>query len=665
MPPTMASICSSVSMPPALRAKAGIAVPGTPLRTTRRIASSSAMARNRGSRKGWAAPPVPAGPGRRRDFRRRRSGSADPRWRRFGASSLLRLPGLVREAGRLDPGADGERGGLPGADPFLPGDDDSSDDSESDLRGHEPEPIDARVENGIDEPDEAVEQGDPEERNGEAREEDRAAREDGEQRSVQESDQERAQPMNEASEGERPRLEAADLRCRLPDRAGEEAGGQQIDRVPDAVARDDAVQRGDERHRDAPGDAATDSGPHRIDLDRQPGAAGAAHHLQVHDLAAQGHRRRRQWLCSNRLVRLDRQHRAEPADDAGHRGHGAEQADGRAGGEPGEYEGDAEGADQGPCRRGGNLDGPWRVLAFDFRPDFPSHGVLPSATDDVDDEEHGDPDDVDEVPVEREHVGVGRVLLLDLSEEREERDRPEGQQARGEVERVQADQRVVGGPEEVRPDGQALVDDQVPPFQPGAGQEHRSERDSREPPAREGTDLSAPERRHRPMDRPAAREQADGEEDGRVQHRRSRPARALPHVEEVGDDEDDEDRRLRGDQREHADPSSRGKGPGNRGAGVAGGGGAHSYFQSGSSGCLRSHKGRRLFTVGMVAKLYSGGGEVVDHSSVHASHGSLPAGRPRNAERIRLATKVRTPAAWKTTPTAMITFQTSQPRPGS
>ena len=30
----------------------------------------------------------------------------------------------------------------------------------------------------------------------------------------------------------------------------------------------------------------------------------------------------------------------------------------------------------------------------------------------------------------------------------------------------------------------------------------------------------------------------------------------------------------------------------------------HSYFQSGSSGCLRSHSGRRLFTTGIVAKLY-------------------------------------------------------------
>src|ERR1700722_14249675 len=54
----------------------------------------------------------------------------------------------------------------------------------------------------------------------------------------------------------------------------------------------------------------------------------------------------------------------------------------------------------------------------------------------------------------------------------------------------------------------------------------------------------------------------------------------------------------------------------------------HSYRLSGSSGCLRSHKGRRLSTVGTVAKLYAGGGELMDHSSVHASQGSLPARAP-------------------------------------
>src|SRR5215468_1082069 len=54
----------------------------------------------------------------------------------------------------------------------------------------------------------------------------------------------------------------------------------------------------------------------------------------------------------------------------------------------------------------------------------------------------------------------------------------------------------------------------------------------------------------------------------------------------------------------------------------------HSYWLSGSSGCFRSHNGRRLATTGTVAKLYAGGGELVDHSSVQASQGSFPASAP-------------------------------------
>ncbi len=78
----------------------------------------------------------------------------------------------------------------------------------------------------------------------------------------------------------------------------------------------------------------------------------------------------------------------------------------------------------------------------------------------------------------------------------------------------------------------------------------------------------------------------------------------------------------------------------------------HSYFQSGSSGCFRSHSGRRLRTTGSVAKLYSGGGDVVDHSSVQASHGSSPAGCARDAaSATTFHRKTGRRRAWKTTPT--------------
>src|SRR5258708_7334046 len=67
----------------------------------------------------------------------------------------------------------------------------------------------------------------------------------------------------------------------------------------------------------------------------------------------------------------------------------------------------------------------------------------------------------------------------------------------------------------------------------------------------------------------------------------------------------------------------------------------YSYFQSGSVGCLMSQSGRRLRTTGILEKLYSGGGELVVHSKVHASQGSSPAGRPLQRDRPMLNTNIR------------------------
>src|SRR6266852_4753877 len=82
----------------------------------------------------------------------------------------------------------------------------------------------------------------------------------------------------------------------------------------------------------------------------------------------------------------------------------------------------------------------------------------------------------------------------------------------------------------------------------------------------------------------------------------------------------------------------------------------YSYLQSGSSGCLRSHSGRRLRTVGITAKLYSGGGELVDHSSVHASQGSFPAALPRKYDTIRFTTKMKIARAWMNAPIVTTKF---------
>ena len=62
--------------------------------------------------------------------------------------------------------------------------------------------------------------------------------------------------------------------------------------------------------------------------------------------------------------------------------------------------------------------------------------------------------------------------------------------------------------------------------------------------------------------------------------------------------------------------------------------GSRSSRPSSSSVYFRCQNSSRWVTSGISAKLYSGGGDEVDHSSVRASHGSGPAIGPRRSEKI-------------------------------
>src|SRR5258707_13897423 len=188
--------------------------------------------------------------------------------------------------------------------------------------------------------------------------------------------------------------------------------------------------------------------------------------------------------------------------------------------------------------------------------------AVSSAPDDVDDGEHDDPDDVDEVPVEGKHADAPGVLPADVSGDGEQRHDRHQSQADDHVQPVQADQRVVRGPEQVGGDGEAVLVDQPVPFLRGAEQERSAERDREQPEPDERAARAALERLAREVDGEAARQQADREQDRRLEHfARGRPAEALAHVVEVGHDEDGEDRGLRDDQAGHADGAAIGEPP--------------------------------------------------------------------------------------------------------
>src|SRR6266481_4772758 len=233
-----------------------------------------------------------------------------------------------------------------------------------------------------------------------------------------------------------------------------------------------------------------------------------------------------------------------------------------------------------------------------------------SATDDVDDQEDRDPHDVDEMPVQTQEVDARGMLSFDVAAGSQQRDRRERNQADRHMEGVQPDEGVVSRSEQVGTDRQPFVANQVSPFERRAAEEDRPEHDGGDPGSRERTDLAPAQPGDCAMDRPAAREKADRQEHGKVQHAGGRTADALARLEQVRDNEDDEDRRLAREEREHSHSTAGRQAP----IRICGGG-AHSYFQSGSSGCLRSHSGRRLFTAGTAAQWYSGGGDEIGRAS--------------------------------------------------
>src|SRR5215203_4315458 len=83
------------------------------------------------------------------------------------------------------------------------------------------------------------------------------------------------------------------------------------------------------------------------------------------------------------------------------------------------------------------------------------------------------------------------------------------------------------------------------------------------------------------------------------------------------------------------------------------------------SGCVRSQSGYRDSTSGISAKLYSGGGDGMDHSSVAASHGLFDAMGPCDLLRKKFQTKIAVEMTSMNAPMLEMRLNVSQPWPAS
>ena len=177
-----------------------------------------------------------------------------------------------------------------------------------------------------------------------------------------------------------------------------------------------------------------------------------------------------------------------------------------------------------------------------------------SAPDNVNHGENDDPHAIHKMPVHGKHSDASGLILAYAARQTEEQHDDEHDQTGREVKSVQADQRVIGRSKEVGGDGQPAFVDQPVPFlaraeKKDARPERMSETTSSGSPA-----LAAFQELRREVDRDTARQQANGVEDRRFEHfARRRSGEALPHVEEIGHDENREDGRLGNDETGHGD----------------------------------------------------------------------------------------------------------------
>ena len=137
---------------------------------------------------------------------------------------------------------------------------------------------------------------------------------------------------------------------------------------------------------------------------------------------------------------------------------------------------------------------------------------------------------------------------------------------------MQTYERVERRPEEVRADGEALLDDEPAPLACRARQKDEAKRDGDEEPRSGTCDAAGGERSRRQGDGETARQQAHRADDRQIEHLfRRRTGEALADIEQVGDHEHGEERRLGHDKSDDArapasGPATHGARPGRRDA---------------------------------------------------------------------------------------------------
>ena len=120
----------------------------------------------------------------------------------------------------------------------------------------------------------------------------------------------------------------------------------------------------------------------------------------------------------------------------------------------------------------------------DFSADVRLAISLSSAAENVDNGENHDPHGIHKMPVQGKHFHARGLLRPDAARQAKQKHDGEHDQTHGDVEGVQADERIIGRSEKVGGDGQPVFIDQAVPLLAGAEQKETAENNREKPQTR-------------------------------------------------------------------------------------------------------------------------------------------------------------------------------------
>ena len=259
-------------------------------------------------------------------------------------------------AGSFDASTDGEGDELFDRDAMLTSDDETSNDTESELGSDEPDPVDAFTEERIDEIKHTAQETGPENRSNNTAKKNGAARNHGEHGPIKETDENRSNEMDQGSNEEA--IEMKRFQCAWGKRHGlsVDGGGKQVDGIPDTSLLDDAVETGKHGHGHGASESTLHAGRDGIGLERKKCARKFGSDLQASNRRARGGDRNGFLDDRNLDVLLVWKNIEEPTDTTRNDKDCAKKEDRKAGGKAGEQQRDAKGESDGPGGGSGQFD---------------------------------------------------------------------------------------------------------------------------------------------------------------------------------------------------------------------------------------------------------------------------------------------------------------------